>query len=233
MRILIVEDEYSIARDIEWNCRQLLKKKIVSLQIKQTLESAMDYLLQNQIDLLLLDLNLSGKDGFDLLKVAVSGSFHTIIISAHTDQAIKAFQYGVLDFLPKPFEKTRLGKGFDRYFGRLKSEDCTTKYLTVKKHNEHVIISVDDIPYFKAANYYTEAVLKTGKTEILDKSLNRLHQILPSRFFRIHRSYIVDLNHIESFTPVIKGTSRVTLKNGKTLPLSKGRYKELRDKMNS
>ena len=115
MRILIVEDEYSIAKDIEWNCHQLLGKKIELLQIKQTLESAYDFLVQNQIDLLLLDLNLSGKNGFDLLKDAVSGSFHTIIISAHTDQAIEAFKYGVLDFLPKPFEKDRLQKAFKRY----------------------------------------------------------------------------------------------------------------------
>lgn len=232
MRILIVEDEYSIARDIEWNCRQILGTKIESMQMIQTLEEATDFLVKHPIDLLLLDLNLSGKNGYELLRVAVAGSFHTIIISAHTDQAIEAFEYGVLDFLPKPFDEARLGKAFDRYFGRLAREGDSTKYLTVRKHNKHVILPIDDILYFKAANYYSEAMLNTGEVEILDKSLDRLNQLLPSRFFRIHRSCIVDTNYVESFTPVIKGSSRLTLKNGEKLPISKRRYKELRDRMN-
>jgi len=229
MRILIVEDEYSIARDIEWNCRRILGKKIVSLKIIQTLETAADFLLKNPIDLLLLDLNLNGKEGYELLKIAVSGSFHTIIISAHTDQAIEAFQYGVLDFLPKPFDEARLREAFERYFGRLKRESGSTKYLTVRKYKKNVMLTIDEILYFKAANYYTEAILKTGEMELLDKSMDRLSQILPSRFFRIHRSYIVDINLIASFTPVIKGSSRLTLKNGEVLPLSKARYKALRE----
>lgn len=232
MRILIVEDEYSIARDIEWNCRQISGKQIVSLQIIQTLEAAAAYIFKNPVDLVLLDLNLGGKNGYDLLKLAVSGSFHTIIISAHTDRALEAFEYGVLDFLPKPFTRARLIKAFDRYFGRRNRETRTTKYLTVRKHNTNVVLTVDDILYFRAANYYSEAVLKNGAVEILDKSLDRLSQILPSRFFRIHRSYIIDVNFIASFIPVIKGSSRLTLKNGERLPISKRRYKELRHKMN-
>ncbi|UCE06867.1 MAG: response regulator transcription factor [bacterium] len=232
MRILIVEDEYSIARDIEWNCQQILGTKIESMQIIQTLEAATDFLLNNPIDLLLLDLNLGGKNGYELLRAAVAGSFHTIIISAHTEQAIEAFEYGVLDFLPKPFDEARLGKAFDRYFGRVARDGSSTKYLTVRKRHKHVILPIDEILYFKAANYYSEAVLNTGEVEILDKSLDRLVQILPSRFFRIHRSCIVDINYIESFTPVINGSSQLTLKNGEKLPLSKRRYKELRDRMN-
>ena len=72
------------------------------------MESAFAYLKDHQIDLLLLDLNLDGGNGFDILKYTVSQSFHTIIISAYTDQAITAFQYGVLDFIPKPFRDEEL-----------------------------------------------------------------------------------------------------------------------------
>ena len=114
MQLLIVEDEYSIARDIEYQCRQVLADQIATLKIVQTLEAAQDYLAKHHIDLLLLDLNLSGENGYDLLKYAVSGSFHTIVISAHTDRAMEAFAYGVLDFLPKPLEKPRLEKAFER-----------------------------------------------------------------------------------------------------------------------
>lgn len=232
MHILIVEDEYSIARDIEWNCKHILRDQIKSIRIIQTLDNASKYLAKNPIDLLLLDLNLSGKSGFELLKIAVSFSFHTIIISAYTDQAIEAFQYGVLDFIPKPFDENRFRKAIDRYFGIAKREGNCTKFLTVRKQNQHIVLSVEDIVYFRAANYYVEAVLKSNEIEILDKSMNHLAQILPTNYFRIHRSFIVDINSIESFTPVIKGTSKLILKNGVKLSLSKNRFKELRERMN-
>lgn len=231
MRILIVEDEYSIARDIEYHCRAILGDRISSLRILQTLEEAAEHLNRQAIDLLLLDLNLGGKNGFELLRQAVSGSFHTIIVSAHVEQALKAFEFGVLDFLPKPLDRARLKKAFDRFFGQTTEERQAVKYLTCRKRNGYVVISVDDVLYFKAANFYSEAVLPAGRSEILDKSLDRLGQILPARFYRIHRSYIVDCRRIQSFTPVVKGTSSVLLKSGEVLPLSKRRHKDLRRKM--
>ena len=231
MRILIVEDEVSIARDIEWNCRQILKEECTGLRIEQTLESAVEYMAQHPVDLLLLDLNLSGKSGFELLETASAGPFHTVIISAHTDRAIEAFRYGVLDFLPKPFERARLQEAFDRYFGILRRNGPATQYLTSRKRNEHFIFHINDVKYFQAAGDYTEAVLQNDVVELLDKSLDRLEQILPPRFFRIHRSYLVDIDLINSFTPVVRGTSRITLKTGETLPLSKRRHRSLREKL--
>lgn len=232
MRILIVEDEPPIARDIRWQCKQILGEQINSIEIRQTLESAAEFLSQTKIDLLLLDLNLHGENGFHLLQEAVSGSFHTIIISAFVDQAIEAFKYGVLDFLPKPFDEDRLRTAFDRYFNLGQSHNVTTQFITVKTRNRQYVLSVDDVQYFKAANLYVEIVLISGKTEILDKTMDRLEQILPIHFFRIHRSYIVDLRQIESFTPIIDGSSKLTLKSGEVLPLSRKRHKALRSRLN-
>jgi DNA-binding LytR/AlgR family response regulator len=231
VRIVIVEDEYSIARDIEHQCRAILGDRVSSLRILQTMEEAAEHLNSHAIDLLVLDLNLGGKSGYDLLNLAVSGSFHTIIVSAHTDQALRAFEYGVLDFLPKPLDPVRLKSAFDRYFGRSAGGPHAVQYLTARKHSGFSVISVDEVLYFKAANYYSEAVLQSGRSEILDKSLDRLGQILPSRFVRVHRSFIVDSRRIASFTPVVGGTSRVVLKSGEALPLSRRRHKELRRRM--
>ena len=60
--------------------------------------------------MLLLDLNLGDSDGMTLLESKVAGSFHTIIVSATTDQALRAFEHGVLDFVPKPFAEERLNQ---------------------------------------------------------------------------------------------------------------------------
>lgn len=118
MRILIVEDERPIAKYIERLCRQLLGTKVRSIDLQYSLEDAASFLFRQPVDLCLLDLNLNGENGYELLKLAVSGSFHTIIISANTDKAVEAFRFGVLDFIPKPFDEARLSQALQRYFDR-------------------------------------------------------------------------------------------------------------------
>ncbi len=231
MHLLIVEDERPIALYTERLCRLLLGTKIELVSTKYTLEQASSFLFKHHIDLCLLDLNLNGCNGYELLKMAVSGSFHTIIISAHTDQAIEAFKYGVLDFVPKPFDEKRLRSAFAKYFGRIQRQELTTKYLSVRKGNEFNLLSIKDIGYFKAAGVYVEAHLKNSNIEILDKTMDRLEQILPARFVRIHRSCIVNLELIESYKHVGGGTYQVCLKNHEVLPLSRQKYKELHNLM--
>ncbi|UCE18972.1 MAG: response regulator transcription factor [Gemmatimonadota bacterium] len=232
MRILIIEDEKPIADYIVRLCRSILGDKIQSIRTLHTLEQAKAYLIESQIDLCLLDLNLNGENGFELLKSAVSGPFHTIIISAHTEQAIEAFHHGVLDFIPKPFDEERLRIAFERYFDRRKNRDIATRYFSARIGNQHKIILIDDIDYFKSAGNYVEAHLKNGKTELLNKTMDRLGQILPPRFKRIHRSCFVDLSQVYSYRHAGGGKYKIITRSGDSLPLSRQTYKELHDLLN-
>ena len=227
LHILIVEDEPPIARYIERCCRSILWKNLDALSIFHTLKDASDFIRQNPVDLCLLDLNLRGEDGYTLLREAAADSFHTVIISAYTDQAVEAFKYGVLDFVVKPFEEEDVRVALDRYFGKVKERDVATQYLSTRKGDKNVVIPLDHVAYFRAADIYVEAHLKKGGSELLSKTMDRLEHILPDRFFRIHRSYIVDISEIQSYTPVQSGACRVELHNGENLPLSRRRYKEL------
>ena len=231
MRLLIVEDEPPIADHIEWMCKKILGSKLKSCKKITSLEHALEYIHKEPTDLLLLDLNLEGDNGFDLLRNAIAGSFHTIIISAYTDQAITAFQYGVLDFIPKPFNEKRLKKAFDRYFNRLKTRDLESKYLAVREDTSVHLIPLKEVLFFKAAGNYVEIHRKDGNRQLLTKSMGKLEQILPSRFIRIHRSYIADLNQIESYEHAGGGNYRLKMRNGAQLPLSRDRYRELKQIM--
>ena len=133
MRLVIVEDEPPIAEDVEHACRSILGNRIRSLRVFFTLDEAADFLASHPVDLLLLDLTLSGEDGYDLLRQAVAGPFQTIVISAHTDQAIDAYAHGVLDFVPKPLDEERLRLALDRFDTsglsyRLKSTHSCSSY---------------------------------------------------------------------------------------------------------
>ena len=102
MNIVIVEDEPVIAQRLARQIKAIDALNSAKLKHFDTFDDAQAYLEENLIDLLFLDLNLHGVSGFDLLKSVAAASFHTIIVSAYAEQAIKAFEYGVVDFVAKP-----------------------------------------------------------------------------------------------------------------------------------
>ena len=114
MRILVVEDEPVIARRLLRLLGEILQQPAGSIDSARSFDVAQTMLQQNQYDLLCLDLNLHGQDGFDLLAAAVAGRHQTIVISANTDRALTAFEYGVVDFVPKPFDRERLAQALSR-----------------------------------------------------------------------------------------------------------------------
>ena len=117
MNALIVEDERMAARRLERMLRGILGDSVEQITCLERVEEAECFLASTTIDVLLLDLNLNGEDGFELLKKATAGPFQTIIVSANTGQALRAFEYGVLDFVPKPVERSRLERALARVSG--------------------------------------------------------------------------------------------------------------------
>ena len=231
MRILIVEDETRIAKRIERMTREICADKLTSLFHISTLDEASEFIENNPLDLVLLDLNLNGQNGFDLLHVAVSGAFHTIIISAYKDQAIMAFEHGVLDFVPKPFNQQRLEKAFERFHSKTASTAQKVKYLAVKSRQQIHLIALDKVLYIKGAGPYSEMYLKDGKRLLHDKSLEKLEQLLKPDFLRIHKSYLVRLNLIQQITVNSGSKYAVKLKTGEVLPVGRTRYKALKDQL--
>jgi len=232
MKLLIVEDELPIANYIKEICIDFLDQKLSGITVVHTLKHAIEYVNENEVDLCLLDLNLNGKNGFQLFKQLSSYSFHTIIVSANKDQAITAFEYGAIDFVAKPFDAERLQVAIERYLSRQEKREISTKYLSVRKANQISVINIDHILYLKAAGVYVEANLENGSSEYLDKSMERVLQILPPRFIRIHRSYIVDINQVEGYRHAGGGNYEVHLRNGQSLPLSRQKYKDLQALLN-
>lgn len=227
MRILIVEDEASVAERIGRLTKQVLGNKIERLAKRPTLAAGIHYIQTHSIDVLLLDLNLNGLDGFSMLKTLVSYSFQTIIISANTHQALEAFEYGVLDFIAKPFTKERLAKAFERHHDLIKNLQSPSQYLTVRKKGEVVVLKNENILYAKAAGNYSELFLTNKQKHLHDKSLNNLEIILPANFKRIHRSYICNWNQVKRLLNHGAGKYELELKSGEVLPVSRARYQEL------
>ena len=224
MNILIVEDERVSARRLERLTKEILNERVTSIICVETLYDSKKYIKNHQIDVLILDLNLHGQDGFTILKDVVSESFQTIIVSANTDRAIEAYNYGVIDFVPKPFEKTRLLKAFERLEG---GTNFAAKVLVVRNQGQIQIIQIDRIKYLRGAGDYAELHLHNGSVILHNKSLEALNKILPPSFLRIHKSYIADLHRIENVNIYGGGKYKCIFKDGTILPVSRTRYKDL------
>lgn len=229
MKILIAEDEPVIARRIERFTREILGNRITGITHLKTLKEAKSYLDLHQIDLLFLDLNLKGKDGFDLMEGLQAGSFYTVIISAHSNRAIKAFEYPVFDFIEKPFNKKRLAETFEKLENFDAKNNFASNFLSIKRNGEIKLIEVDDIRYIKGAGVYSELFLIDERKELHHLNLEKVNRMLPSNFIRIHKSYIVNMYFTQKI--VSHGGSKYTLnlKDKTELPVSRNRYPEIKD----
>ncbi len=227
MKILVVEDEAVVGRRIELLCRRILGDHLESITLKETFEDAADTLATSPIDVLLLDLNLHGENGIQLLQTAAAGAFHTIIVSANTDYALQAFEYGVTDFVPKPFSQERLAQAFSRITDPAGRAVSPAKYLAVRKQGKIETIPLQDVAYFQGAHNYSELVLRDGRRLLHDKSLEKLGLVLPTGFERIHKSYLVRFSDIAAIH-VHEGTRyEVELHSGQRLPVGRTRYRDL------
>lgn len=229
MNLLIVEDEARIAKRIERMTRDILGDALQSLKHLPTLQEAQSFMQSHTPDLLLLDLNLNGANGFDLLKDAVAQSFHTIVISAYKDQAITAFEYGVLDFVAKPFNQERLEQAFQRVTSKDTGSN-ETKYLAVKKRQQVQLIPIDELMYIKGAGTYSELYLSNGIKELHDKSLEKLEQLLSPAFERVHKSYLVKMTEVKGISVQTGSKYWAELKSGERIPIGRTKYKALKEK---
>ncbi len=227
MRILIVEDELLIRQ-------RLLRMagEIAGLRARfdavGTLEDADEKLRSTAYDGLLLDLNLEGEDGFLLLRRAVAGAYHTVVVSAHHDRAIEAFALGVLDFVPKPFARERLGLALERLLGVVQFRPGNARWLAVWRAQSTALVAVDDLQFARAAGDSSELVLQNGRTELHDKSLQRLGELLPPQFFRCHRSYLVNLQAVREFKAFAGSRYLLILQDGTELPVGRSQVARLR-----
>ena len=231
MRVLIVEDEPLLAQRLERLCREILGVRLETIRTASVFSEASARLNETPIDLLLLDLNLHGRDGMQLLELSVAGSFHTIVVSANTDQALRAFEYGVMDFVAKPFTRERLEQALQRVLERDARAAVAAKYLAIRKHGKVELVPIDRVLYVEGAGAYAEVVLDDGKRELHDKTLEKVAALLPPVFERIHKSYVVRMSAVKALHAAEGSHYEAELRNGVRLPIGRTRYKEIREKL--
>jgi DNA-binding LytR/AlgR family response regulator len=229
VRILIIEDEPLIARRLEQFCRTILKEEAEFVRWARTFDEAQAEIDQQPYDLVLLDIKLEERDGMELLATTAAGSFHTIIVSANLDQALRAFEFGVIDFVPKPFSMERLEQALRRAGAGRSSRPA--RHLAVRKHGRIELIDVDQVLYVQGSDKYSELVLEDGRRALHDKTLSRLEAVLPPVFERTHKSYLVRMSAVTRLFALEGSRYELELRNGVRLPVGRTRYPALKARL--
>jgi DNA-binding LytR/AlgR family response regulator len=164
-----------------------------------------EYLNSNTVDLLFLDINMPDLSGIELAKT-LKNPPKIIFTTAYSDYAIEGYKVNAIEYLLKPIEYpdflTASNKAAeiikkDRF---LKTEiKKTDDYLFIKSGHRHIRINFNDIMYIEAQKEYININLLKGESVKSLMRLKSIEEILPKKdFMRIHRSFIVNLNHIVS-----------------------------------
>ena len=229
MRVLIVEDEPPIARRLARLLREEGGGDVAGVEVCATLAEAEGALARGGVDVVFLDLNLNGRDGFDLVRDAAAGPFHTVVVSAHTERALEAFEVGVLDFVPKPFGAERVRATLDRLRGA--RADHPAASLAVRSAGRVDLVPVAEVAYVRAAGSYSELVLRDGSVRLHSKPLDRLLTVLPASFERVHRSYLVRLDEVVRLRVREGSRYAVVLASGVEVPVGRTRVEAVRARL--
>jgi two-component system, LytTR family, response regulator len=235
LRTVVVEDE------------RLARRKLLMLLSTEpgidvvgdcgTGEEAVHLLRTERPDLVFLDIQLPGMDGFEVLQRAgLENVGHVVVVTAHDRYALKAFDVAAIDYLLKPYDRTRLrqtlariqGRGTSDLHGRLLAlaerlgAGSERLHRLVIREGERIsFLDVASVDWFESADNYVK--IRVGSSEhLLRTTLQRLERRLdPAHFIRIHRRIIVNLDRIREGRLGVGGDYEVVLQNGAILPVGR------------
>lgn len=233
LRICVVDDEKPAREELAWLLEQCDDVIVEAFATNAT--QAQECLKEHEIDLVFLDIDMPGVGGMRLAETIRSVDGPAIIfVTAHDGHAIEAFGLDAVDYLLKPVRLERLQQALERTRKRL-APPATARpkplgRISVEEKGVYQVVQVQEILFFEA-DMGVVVVQTRQRRWITDFSLKFLEQNLdPDQFFRCHRSYIVNLDAIESIAPWGAGTFRLILDRDADLgvPLARSRASQLK-----
>lgn len=245
----IVVDDESLARK---RINRLLKK-VDGIEVVGTCkngEEAVEQIIKERPSLIFLDIQMPGKDGFEVIQEIEKEYYYPsiIFVTAYDEYALKAFEVHALDYLLKPFEEKKFYESVERALKIIREAETrkmwhrlgnlmqkaekSAEYLSrimIKESDRIFFLPVEDIDWIEASGNYV-CIHSGGEQHMLRETMTNMEKRLdPNIFYRVHRSTIINLDKVKELEQWFHGDYQIIMENGKKLTLSRN-YKELLQK---
>ncbi|MBE7696710.1 LytR/AlgR family response regulator transcription factor [Tenacibaculum finnmarkense] len=242
LRAVIVDDEPKAIEGLLWE----LSNFNDDLEVIQTFtqaEEAIKYINNNAIDCLFLDIEMPTMDGFQLLERLNKKDFAIVITTAYSEYAIKAIKNQAIDYLLKPIDSDDLEETLNRvknYHEKSNSSEKIEQILsnfnnkfnkrkiTINTDGKLIFLKQSEIVFVESDGNYCSIHTINNKKIVVTKKLKEINALLPEEhFFRIHNSFIINLNKLKQF---IKSDGYVILEDNHRIPVSRQKKSDFLEK---
>jgi len=217
LRALIVEDEKN-SRDLLKELVEMYCEDIKVVALAGSVNEGVKAIDKQKPNLVFLDIELPGADGFQLLERRQPGNFEVIFTTAYDQYAIRAFKFSAIDYLLKPIDIEELQTAVQRAAEKISQDKQTSSVnletllqhiRTPKKLNRIILPSTqgfivtnpEEILRCESDRNYTTFYFTTGKKLLVSRTIKDYEEMLSEyNFFRIHQSHLINLNYLKSYT---------------------------------
>jgi two-component system LytT family response regulator len=241
IKSIILDDEQHCVDTLEWQ----LIKYVPEVEITGIFTSPIDalaYLNNNKVDLLFLDIEMPGMNGFELLKKLKNINLDVVFTTAYDEFAVKAFKASAIDYLLKPINKSDLISAVKKvsdkqqstvfpeqmeiFFDAINNKNPLKERIAVSTQEGLLFIKVSEIMYCISDSNYTYIHLDNNKKILVSKTLKDIESMLIDEgFLRIHNSNLINLQKIEKY---IRGDGGyVIMDDNKSLNVSRSKKDQL------
>lgn len=236
---IIVDDEPDSVEllkiHLQKNCPDITSRICFTSSIE-----AYEYLLEyTSPDILFLDIEMPGMNGFELLEKLMPKKINTIFITAYNKYALKAFRFNALDYLLKPIDPSQLKDAVSRVLQQNQPEAVQLQQLqkmlsgkspeifALATQTGVIFLNLTDIIFAEAINNYVKFYLTQGKPVIASRNLKELQELLESyNFLRVHRSYIINLSKVKKY---LQNDGLLWMENDVEIPVARPQRQKLKD----
>lgn len=233
---IIVEDE----KNNRENLQNILKEYCPSVNVLAVCASALEgrkKIIELQPDLVFLDIEMPGGDGFSMLESLSELNFEVIFVTAFSSYAVKAIKFSALDYIVKPIDIMELLKAIDKASKKKEKKlenvrmanlienqykEGDKKTLAIPLSDKIEFVEVANIVRCQADGNYTVFYLNNGEKLITSRTLKEYDELLtPFNFLRVHQSHLINLNETKSFIKTDGGY--ILMKDGTNITISRQR----------
>ncbi len=236
MKVVIVDDESRAIESLTWELGNFEDEIEIIAKFSDP-EEGIKFLQSNKVDCLFLDIEMPTMDGFQFLERFPNRNFDVVITTAYNEYGIKALKNNAIDYLMKPIDTDDLAKTISKLRNQQKNknnDDSVEKLEEVlhsfneKLKRKKIIVNADgrlmflkpnDIVFIESDGNYSSLNLSDGRKVVVTKKIKEVNELLPQDdFFRIHNSYVVNLDKVIEF---YKTDGYVILEEGHKIPVSR------------